>query len=260
MKLIDDVEFLLVFGTFMAGILIAFIILIVILYRRSQLKMQLERQNFQQSLLETEVEIQEQTLHNISRDLHDNFGQIASLIKINLNLLSKDLPELDRNRISESKDLLSKLIGDIRVLSSSLAAENLEKQGLAKRIESDLDRVKRTGAIEVNYNTNFKEDLMKPDSKVFLYRIFQEILNNALKHSQASKFEVDLKTEQGAFSLHFKDNGVGISTQKLENPQRGLSGNGLLNMRERCKILGADLRINSKADIGTSISITIPSK
>ncbi|MGB0979530.1 MAG: sensor histidine kinase, partial [Croceimicrobium sp.] len=147
MKLIDDVEFLLVFGTFMAGILIAFIILIVVLYRRSQLKMQLERQNFQQSLLETEVEIQEQTLHNISRDLHDNFGQIASLIKINLNLLSKDLPELDRNRISESKDLLSKLIGDIRVLSSSLAAENLEKQGLAKRIESDLDRVKRTGAI-----------------------------------------------------------------------------------------------------------------
>jgi len=241
----------------MALILIAFIIMIVILYRRSQLKILLERQSFQQSILETEVEIQEQTLHNISRDLHDNFGQIASLIKINLNLLSKDQSEIDQNRISESKELLTKLIGDIKVLSSSLAAENLAKQGLDKRIESDLERVRRTGAIEVDFIANYEDHGLKPEETVFLYRIFQEILNNALKHSQASKFEVHLESSAAEFSLKFTDNGIGIKADKLESKKRGLSGNGLINIRERCNLMGAQYSIDSKPNEGTHINIRI---
>ncbi len=241
----------------MALILIAFIIMIVILYRRSQLKILLERQRFQQSILETEVEIQEQTLHNISRDLHDNFGQIASLIKINLNLLSKDQSEIDENRISESKDLLTKLIGDIKVLSSSLAAENLAKQGLDKRIESDLERVRRTGAIEVDFLANYEDQGLKPEETVFLYRIFQEILNNALKHSQASRFEVHLESSAAEFSMKFTDNGIGIKADKLQSKNRGLSGNGLINIRERCEMMDAQCIINSKPNAGTQISIRI---
>ncbi len=256
MNFAENPSFILLLGTIVAFVLIAFIILVVILYRRSQLKILLERQEFKQNILETEKEIQEQTLDNISRDLHDNFGQIASLLKINLNLLSKDLKEADLLRVKESKELLSKLINDIKVLSSSLAAENLAKQGLASRIASDLERVKRTGSIEVDYKTDIHEPELKPEERVFLYRIFQEILNNALKHAHATRFDVSLNQQGIGTELIFTDNGVGIPDEKLRDHDRYLNGNGLLNIRERCKLIGASYNIHSQLNQGTTITIS----
>lgn len=257
LKTYDNIELFLLLGTLMALSLISFIILIVILYRRAQLKNIVQRQNFEQDLLQTEVEIQEQTLQNISRDLHDNFGQIASLIKINLNLLSKELSERDQQRISESKELLSKLIGDIRFLSTSLASENLEKSGLAQKIESDLERVKRTGAIAIEYENSLNDTYLKSEEKVFLYRIFQEILNNALKHSQASKFIINLSGRNRNFTLIFSDNGIGFDTEAQHQSVNKNGGNGLENIKNRCKKMGARITIDSQQGVGTKFTISL---
>lgn len=254
---INDFEIFILLGTALAFLLISFIIIVIILYRRSQLKFQIEKQALQQALLQTEVEIREQTLQNISRDLHDNFGQIASLIKINLNLLSKDLNPADTNHIQESKDLLKKLIGDIRSLSSALATDNLKNQGLVKMIESDLTRVGRTGAVKVVFNNQFQDPTIEGEKMIFIYRMFQELLNNALKHAKAQIIKVHLKGEGAYLSLNIKDDGVGIPIEKLNNQKHGLNGNGLLNLKERCAIIGAQYQLNSAPGEGTEIEISL---
>jgi signal transduction histidine kinase len=254
---INDYELFILLGTSLSFLLIAFIILVVVLYRRSQLKFEMEKQALHQALLQTEVEIREQTLQNISRDLHDNFGQIASLIKINLNLLSDQLSDKDQKHIAESKEHLKRLIGDIRSLSSALAHDTLAKQGLAKMIEADLQRVSRSGALKVSFNNQYQESLIDAQQSVFLYRMFQELLNNALKHAQAANFKVHLKGEDQMLSLKVKDDGIGIPKDKLHNQKHGLSGNGLLNLQERCAMIGADYILNSKEGEGTEIEIRL---
>lgn len=244
-------------GTALAVVLIAFIIIVIILYRRSQLKFQIEKQALHQALLQSEVEIREQTLLNISRDLHDNFGQIASLIKINLNLLSGELSASDQGHISESKDLLKKLIGDIRELSSSLSEETLAKQGLPKMIEADLQRVSRSGALKVHLNLDYQNSKIDAKASVFLYRMFQELLNNALKHAKAENIFVELISSDSQLKLLFKDDGKGIEQEKLLNQKHGFSGNGLLNLQERCKIIGANYQLRTAPKEGTEIEILL---
>lgn len=254
---INNFEIFMLLGTILAIVLIAFIIIVIILYRRSQLKFQIEKQALHQALLQSEVEIREQTLLNISRDLHDNFGQIASLIKINLNLLSGQLSDTDQVHISESKDLLKKLIGDIRELSSSLSDETLAKQGLQKMIETDLQRVSRSGALAVHLTADYDNDQLDPKASVFLYRMFQELLNNALKHAKAENLYVELIGDDTQLKLLFKDDGKGIEEEKLANQKHGLSGNGLLNLQERCKMIGASYQLKTAPQAGTEIEILL---
>lgn len=257
MNSLAEIEIFILLGTALAFLLIAFIVVVVVLYRRAQMQLVLSRQSFEQNILQTEIEIREETLSRVSKDLHDNFGQIASLIKINLNLLSKELSESDQIRIGESKELLQKLIGDIRLLSSSLAAEYLSKQGLAKQMQLDLERIERSDVIKVHFKSSTSHFTLKPEERVFLYRMFQEMLNNTLKHAQAQNLYLTIDQSEKGLVLEFKDDGLGIPKEKLHTNERGLSGNGLLNIRERCNLIGADCRIESEVGQGTTFKIQL---
>lgn len=247
-------------GTLLVSLLVAFVIFFVILYRKAQLQFKLERQEFQQALLQAEVEMREQTLTDISRDLHDNFGQVASLIKINLSMLSPADAEDDKTRLEESRSLLKQLISDIRSLSTSLNSNNLQKVGLLGMIKNDVERVNRSGFLEMDFRHEESDVDVDPEKSVFLYRIFQEILNNALKHSQATQAEVAVHSEKQNLILQVGDNGVGIPSEVLENARQGGKGNGLVNIKERCKMIGAECRIESSGNKGTFIEIILPTE
>lgn len=247
-------------GTALFVVLAGFIILFVMQYRKAQLKFQLERQQFQQALLEAEVEMREQTLQEVSRDLHDNFGQIASLIKMNLNMLPQQQKSEEQQRISESIELLKTLIADIRALSRDLAGKNIPDTGLVELIRRDVARVSRAGQIEVKI-TGLSENLHPdPEVVVFVYRMFQEILNNMIKHSQASHAQVSLQEEGGQLKLQVKDNGKGIPADLLRTSESRTQGSGLRNIRERCRIIGGQCRIESSPAKGTFIEILAPLK
>lgn len=249
----------LIAGTILVTVLVVFIILFVILYKKAQLKFELERQEFQQALLQTEVEIREQTLSNISRDLHDNFGQIASLVKIHLAMISKtELKEEDRTRVEESVELVRDLIKEIRSLSTSLNSQNLAELGIVSMIENDISRIKRTGFIDIQLHYKPVHISIDPQKAIFLYRMFQEMINNILKHSEATKASVGIESSAGTLTLKVNDNGKGMPKQKLKNDQKGVFGNGLLNIKERCKIIGATYSIESYPNKGTFIEIKLP--
>jgi len=223
------------------------------------MKFQIERQDYQRAILQTEVEIREQTLSDVSRDLHDNFGQIASLIKINLNLLSSNLDEEDQLKVIESKDLLRRMIQDIRELSSSLKGNRIEEIGLAELISRDISRVNSSGYINVQFINGIENYSPPPYHSIFVYRMFQEMINNILKHSEASEAHVSLETSKDKLILSVKDDGIGMMM-----PPQGIKeddkpgGNGLKNIQERCKIIGAKYSIDSSPNNGTFIKVILP--
>lgn len=250
----------LIAGTVLVTLLVVFIIFVVILYRKAQLKFELERQQFQQALLQAEVEIRDQTLSDVSRDLHDNLGQIASLIKINLNMVSDALGDDDRVRIEESRELLKKLMSDFRTLSSSLATRDLRQMSLLRLIEADVERINRSGFIDIKMLSKPEEPELNPEISIFIYRMFQELINNILKHSGASRARVNVVNEGDRLLLQVSDNGRGMDASLLEAGKTPGGGNGLGNIRERCRIIGASCTFESSPNKGTFIEISLPVK
>jgi signal transduction histidine kinase len=126
-------------GILIFSMLILFIIYFIIIYRRKQVEFEYEKEKAKQLLLKTEIEIKEQTLSHISRELHDNLGQVASLIKINLGMI-KPVNDTQISQLSESKELIKQLTQDIKSLSTTLKGENLKRFGLYKMVLKDIDR------------------------------------------------------------------------------------------------------------------------
>lgn len=253
-----DILVPLIAGTVLFSALMIFILYFIFLHHRTRQKFDWERQKFRQAVLQTEVEIREQTLTHISRELHDNLGHIASLIKINLNLVSKNIQETDRAKIDESIDLLKQLIGDIKSLSVSLNSERLANIGLVEAISNDVGRINKTGHMNMRLVAHCEPPGLSQETEIFLYRISQEILNNTLKHSGASESRIILDCANGKFSLNFRDNGKGFDADTMMNGGTANKGSGLNNLNNRCKIIGAELSVMSSRGSGTTILITLP--
>ncbi len=253
----DEAIFIVSVGTVLVALLATFIILFVILYKRAQLKHKMERQDLERSLLKAEVETREQTMTDISRDLHDNFGQIASLVKMQLAMVSKKVGKEDREKLDECNELLAQLIHEIRNLSTSLNAKRLHQIGLYEMIEKDLERMSKLSPIKLELLSEPPSITVSEQTSVFLYRMFQEMMNNVLRHSEASKAWVNFEKKGTHLLLSVKDNGKGIP-KILPERGAGEGGNGLVNIQERCKILGADCTIQSSSENGTFIAIKLP--
>lgn len=247
-----------VVGTLMFTALVIAMVLFFQQYSRAKNKFNWERQQFKQALLQTEVEIRNLTLNAVSRELHDNLGQIASLIKINLNLVSKDLSPEDREKIEESTTLIKQLIADIKSMSQSLNSERLDKIGLAAAVKQEAERINRTGQVAITFSTNGETTALPADTEMFLFRICQEALHNILKHAKAKTAEVIMQYAADQLSISVNDNGQGFSTDltAAESP----TGSGLRNIRKRCEMIGAGLTIESVIDAGTRITINLPIK
>lgn len=237
-------------GTILFALLVTFIIYFILLYRKTQYKLDWERERMKQELLRVENEVKEQTLINVSRELHDNFGQVASLIKINLNMISKDLKPGDLQKVSESLLLIRQLIGDIKALSASLSGEKIRKLGWLIALSEDVRRINAIGAMQIEFTEG--EHISLPHEKeVILYRIIQELFNNSLKHAKASQAHLSIESNEGQVFVRYADNGIGFNEDQV------VYGSGLTNINERCKMIEAKVELQSQKGEGTRISITL---
>jgi two-component system, NarL family, sensor kinase len=249
-----DLIIAIVASTIVMALLTTFIIYFIVIYRKKQRAFEWERETFKQALLKAEVEIKEQTLADISRELHDNLGQIASLIKINLAMVSPGLSDDDKQKILESQELLKQLIRDIKSLSVSLKGENLERFGLLGMIEKDIERYGKISGMRLYLEAGRELPKFEPSIEIFLYRMSQEIFNNILKHSNATLVNVSMSQADNWFRLTITDNGKGFDT-KAEH-----QGAGLVNLGERCAVIGARLDIKSLPGQGTTVGIELKPK
>ncbi len=234
-----------------------FIIYFIVLYRNKQLKNQQEQEQqqsaFRQELLKAQIEMQEQTLLHISREIHDNVTQVLSFVKLSLALAVNSAEDQKKAKITESRELVSQAINDLRDLSKSLSFEHITRLGLSKTIGIEAARINKSGLIQTMLSTDGDVYPLGAQRELVLFRIYQEALNNALKHSAAKHFKINLQYHPELFNLTLEDDGNGFSANLLD----GGSGSGLKNMENRATLIGAVTAIDSSPGKGCCIKVTL---
>jgi len=209
---------------------------------------------FEETLLRSQLEIKEQTLRHIAYELHDNLGQVASLIKINLNTLQLNDQQKAREKIEGTKDLVRQLITDLKLLSVSLNSDRIAQQGIVSVLQIEVERLNKTGQFEAVLNVSGAPPELENHYAIILYRMAQEIINNMVKHSAAKRITISITNSGKLVILVCTDDGVGFN---LEDKMRS-GGSGLTNLHSRAALIHANLTIQSAPGKGTTIAIELP--
>jgi two-component system, NarL family, sensor kinase len=224
------------------------------------LQLKLEELKFEQEkmILQTEIEIQEQTFQFISMEIHDNITQVLSLAKLHLNCL-----ELTRNaenitRLENSKELVSKSLIDLSSLSKSLDSDIIESHGLIHAVEYEIERWKKFSKNAINLEVSTSVQFMDKQKELLIFRIIQEALSNVMKHAEATLLNVQIEKDGENLVISIRDNGNGFDSGKVyENKKAGQMA-GLKNMRQRAESLKGELEIVSSPGKGSNIVVSIP--
>jgi len=202
------------------------------------------------------ITTQESTFRAISRDLHDEFGQILTALGALLRRANRLAPDNSfREQVREAEVAVQGTLENIRSLSQSLQPVILEEQGLKAAIEWHLPVFERQTGIQVHYDppSNWPADLdNRSAASIHVFRVLQESLNNVARHSGAASVHVSLQATETEIALVVSDNGRGF-------PQTLRPGVGLAAMRERAALIGGDIRIEPVAEpSGTRITLRVP--
>ncbi|MEL7148154.1 MAG: ATP-binding protein [Bacteroidota bacterium] len=236
----------------MAGI----VVLSALNYRKKQRlhKYQILRvkEAHEKEMLKASVEVREQTLQNIAEEIHDNVGQVLSLVKLNLNMANqKSESALVKTKLADSIGLTTKAINDLRDLSHTMNAEYLKNQSLTDLCTMELKQLEKVGGFTTELELLGNQRALNPDDRIIIYRIIQEIIQNIIKHAEAKKVTLKLHYETNFIFIAIKDDGKGFDTDVKSK------GSGLQNLKHRCKLIHAALSINSQPNSGTEIQLKL---
>jgi two-component system, NarL family, sensor kinase len=213
------------------------------------------RSEYENELLQTELEIQETTFQYISQEIHDNVGQLISLSKLQLNTIDLTVYPALNDKIQHSIDLQTTALNDLRDLSRSLSSELIRDSGLEAAIAFQINQLKKATGYSVDFDRNGGNDpSLDEKQEILIFRIVQEAFNNILRHAQGNEILVRLRHESGSFKLLISDNGKGFDASI------SASGSGISNMQKRANLMKASLSIDTKQGAGTLITLVVPTK
>lgn len=225
-------------------------------FRHKQEMLQL-KESFSQNLLQSKLEIQEQTLNHISRELHDNISPLISIIQLNLGA-----PALKKNQgiqpeIAELKVNANQLMAELKSLSVTLNTDHIMHIGFADALWFELDRLERTKIFKTVRTVTGEKFRLRPEHEIILFRMCQELLNNIVKHAHAKNISVELNYLPGQYELIISDDGVGFNPDGLDTEDPAKNSTGLRNIQSRAGLINAKLSISSAPGKGTTTRITI---
>jgi two-component system NarL family sensor kinase len=247
--------------TLFVVILAGFIIVLVKLFDKARKNFALEKESinkeFETILLRAQLEIQEQTLQNVSQELHDNIGQELTFVKLSINTINLSRLEETHDKLEESKRLISKTIQDLRNLSKTLNTGFISEIGLPSAIEYQLSFLQKTGEYKTNLRVSGKVYKNQAFVDIVLFRIVQELINNVIKHAEASCITIDLDYLDEQIIIIVKDNGKGFDSHDsdFQHKEKGL---GLRNMNNRVAMINGKITVNSESGKGTEVIIKVP--
>jgi two-component system, NarL family, sensor kinase len=211
----------------------------------------------QEAVLQSQLEIQEKAFNDISNEIYNNIGQMLSLAKLNLNTLDTGLPETTEEKIRYSKELVGQAIIDLRQASKSLNPKWVTETGIRNAIQHELELISRAGQYKTDLLLNgepFKFDRQK---ELVIFRIFQELLNNIIKHANAKTVFVRLLYQPRLFNLTVSDDGDGFEMSAYQ-PHKPSPGLGISNMQNRATLIGGSFQLSSTLGKGTTVSVNLP--
>jgi len=209
-----------------------------------------QRSDLAQKLIST----QESTLRYISRELHDEFGQILTAIGSMLRRADKHLPQGSpiTQELQEVREVTQNTLDKVRSLSQALHPVMLDELGLESTLDWYLPTVERQAGIRISYEKSGMPIAVDGSAAVHVYRVVQEALNNMTRHSGAKQAWVRLRSQLETLELEIEDHGKGFS------PGENRQGIGLVAMRERAEILGGTITFTHPTEGGTLIRLIVP--
>jgi signal transduction histidine kinase len=240
------------------------IILFVFMYQRRMLQHQEHLRQLQEArqrqMLEAALEAQEAERRRVARDLHDEVGGLLALIRLNIGQVAKQCADTaaGAGTAERAKHLLDDAIGSVRRISHDLMPVVLEKLGLVQAVKSMAQAVPADSGLEFKFTHNLEQERLEARKELLLFRILQELLNNSLKHAQASLITVDLNKATGNVRLTYTDNGLGFDYKPASQGNGGASGLGLKNLESRVSLLNGTFHFNSAKGKGVKAEIVIP--
>lgn len=249
------IVFIIVSVLLIAGMAV-FIALIIYRYQQKQntyfKEIEILKRSHENTLLQSQLEMQEQTFQNISREIHDNISQKLTLAKLYLNTIDMNTRAVALRQLNDSTHIIGEVITDLTDLSRSMSSEIVLNNGLIKALEYETSQFLKTGIYKINFSVSGHPVFLNSDTDLVLFRIVQEVLNNIVKHAGASVIGINLHFENSLLVMEITDNGRGFDTSS------SLTGIGLQNIKKRVTLLHGSLSVNSTPGNGTQIKIEIP--
>jgi two-component system NarL family sensor kinase len=239
---------------------IAFINHIIMLYNKKNIEFnqQLQLRNFEKEreVLKTRIDVQEETIQKISKELHDNVNQILTLAKLNLNNI--DGLNKGNEKLIISRDLITNAINELSNLSSSLSSQMVKDLGLIRTLEIESSRIMTINNTQIIIENNLNDNHLNEEDQLILYRIFQEATRNAVIHGKARNIIIKLfQTYDYDFLFEIEDDGTGFNVNETNSTDQAprINHQGLKNMQRRASILNGEFIIESSLNQGTKVVI-----
>ncbi|MGH2522597.1 MAG: histidine kinase, partial [Anaerolineales bacterium] len=203
-------------------------------------------------------QVREDERTRIAREIHDELGQALTGLKMDVSWLKSRLGKR-QTALLEKAEAMSHLIDttvqSVRRISTDLRPGILDDLGLLAAIEWQLQDFQMRTGVECQLNTACEEMSLDGDAATALFRIFQETLTNVARHAQATRVEVLLEENEGHLLLQVRDNGKGLSAEKLETKSKTF---GLTGIRERALLLSGEVAISGQPGQGTTVTVRVP--
>ena len=206
------------------------------------------------------IDVQEQTLRHVARELHDHFGQILTAIGVTLGRAGQKAVGIDPVFVQDvryAKGIVEETLQSVRDESQIFRPAILDDFGLQQTLEWFADQFSRQTGVQVHYGGKLADGLFPPEAAIHVYRIVQEALSNVARHSGAREAWVTADEKENQLDLEIRDNGNGFEARA--DMKRGAGqGIGLMGMRERAEHLQGSFAIRSAPHKGTTIRVRVP--
>lgn len=197
--------------------------------------------------------IREEERKNIAREIHDELGQMLTCLKIDSIWVNKkiDPSQVDtKSKVESMIEMIDQTIGTVRKISSDLRPSILDDLGLIPAIEWHTEEFEKRTGISCNLDINSTVNEIDPEKAIHVFRILQETLTNISRHSKARNVDLILECDESSLKMIVRDDGIGFTSSG--NKRKSL---GILGMKERANLIGANLIIESNPDNGTQVHL-----
>lgn len=224
---------------------------------RQKNKLENELASLQKHQFNAVLEAQESERKRIASDLHDSVGQMLSVTKLNMSDLLDSISEIDKvhqHDVRKTIEIIDEACQEIREISHNLMPGSLMRLGFVAATRDLIRKLNHKDKLHIDFRTVHIEERLDEKIEVALYRILQEILNNAMKHSDASKIYIILSKSSNQIELSIRDNGKGFNTDIIKKSK----GIGWKNIYSRLSVINGDMSVKSKEGQGVHIKIEVP--
>ncbi len=202
----------------------------------------------------TAINTENKERKRFSADLHDGLGPLLSSIKLFISGLESASEDEKQEIIDYIKNLIDESINSVRIISNNILPVSLTEKGLIEAINSFGQKLKSSKGIDISIERiNIDEYRFDDDAKAILFRVLQELINNTIKHAEASKINIKFEKDQNQIKIQYRDNGKGFDFDKIINSDK--AGLGLKNIVNRINTLGGTIDFSSEEGKGLNVEI-----